>query len=81
MWCNVKNLPQGNRTIEILFCCTIGDLHMTSSKVSLCKLLSIAPNFDIGCKTIEHVSVPNLKLFGPMKTKLWAKEVGELSIM
>ena len=28
-------------------------------------------------KTIQHVSVPNLKFFGPIKTELWAKEVGD----
>ena len=32
-------------------------------------------------KIIKCVSVPNLKLFGSTKTVLWAKEVGELSIM
>ena len=32
-------------------------------------------------KTIQRVSVPNLKLFGSMKTELCAKEVGEFSIM
>ena len=26
------------------------------------------PNFDMACKTIQHLSVPNLKLFGPKKT-------------
>ena len=40
-----------------------------------------APNFDMACKTIQHVSVPNLKLFEPNKTKLWEKEVGRFSIM
>ena len=39
-----------------------------------------APNFEMGCKIIQHISVPNLKLFGQTKTELWAKEVGELSI-
>ena len=32
-------------------------------------------------KTIQRVSVPNLELFGPMNTELWAKEVEELSVM
>ena len=32
-------------------------------------------------KTIQCVSVPNLNLFGPMKTELWVKEVGKFSIM
>ena len=31
-------------------------------------------------KTI-HVSLPNLKLFGPTKTELQEKEVGEFSII
>ena len=33
--------------------------------------------FDMAYKTIERVSIPNLKLFGSMKTKSWTKEVGE----
>ena len=32
-------------------------------------------------KTITLVSVPNLKSFGPTKTELQAKELGEFSIM
>ena len=32
-------------------------------------------------KRINRVSVPNLKSFGPTKTELGAKEVGEFSIM
>ena len=32
-------------------------------------------------KTIQRVSVPNLKLFEPLKTELRAKECGEFSIM
>ena len=32
-------------------------------------------------KTIKRVSVPNLKSFGPTKTELRAKEVGESSVM
>ena len=31
-------------------------------------------------KTMQCVSVPNLKLFEPMKTEIWAKEIGEFSI-
>ena len=31
-------------------------------------------------KTTQHVSAPNLKLFGPMKTELRVKEVEEFSI-
>ena len=40
-----------------------------------------APNFDMACKTMQHVSVPNLKLCGKMKTELWTKEVWEFSVM
>ena len=40
-----------------------------------------APNFGIVHKTIQHVSVPNLNLLGPKKPELWAKEVGEFSVM
>ena len=29
---------------------------------------------------MQRVSVPNLKLFGPMKTEIWAKEAREFSI-
>ena len=32
-------------------------------------------------KTIKRVSVPNLKSYGPAKTEVRAKEVGEFSIM
>ena len=32
-------------------------------------------------KTIQRVFVKNLKLFGPMKTELQAKEFGQFSIM
>ena len=32
-------------------------------------------------KTIQHVSVPNLKLYMSMKTELSVKEVGEFSII
>ena len=39
-----------------------------------------APNFEMAYETIQHVFIPNLKLFGPMNTKLQAKEVGEFSI-
>ena len=31
--------------------------------------------------TIQCVFVPNTKLFGSIKTELWAKEVGKFSIM
>ena len=32
-------------------------------------------------KTRQRVSVPNLKLFGQVKTELWAKYVGGFPIM
>ena len=40
-----------------------------------------APKFDITYKTIQRGYVPNLKLFGPLKTELWPKEFGGCSIM
>ena len=40
-----------------------------------------APNLDMYYKTIERIFVPNLKLFGSMKTELWAKEVGGFSVI
>ena len=40
-----------------------------------------AQKFEMAYKTILLVSVPNLKLFGSMKTELWAKEVREFSVM
>ena len=39
------------------------------------------PKFYMVNKTIQRVSVPNLKFFGPIKTELWAKEVGDFSFM
>ena len=59
----------------------IGGLHMTSSKHDYANYDQFAPNFDMVCKTVQRVSVPNLKLFGPIKTELWTKEVGTFSIM
>ena len=60
---------------------SIGGLHMTSSKHDYANYDQFAPNFVIAYKTIQHVSVPNLSLFGSMKTELRAKEVGKFSIM
>ena len=39
-----------------------------------------APNFNVTYKTIQRVSVPNLKLFGGVNIVLWAKEAGEFSV-
>ena len=36
-----------------------------------------APNFGIAYKTMQRVSVPDLNVFGRMKRKLGAKEVGD----
>ena len=47
---------------------TIGGLQMTSSKHDHVNYDQFAPNFVIAYKTIQRVSVPNLNLFGPMKT-------------
>ena len=40
-----------------------------------------SPKFVVACKTIQCISVLNLKFFGSMKTELWAEKVGEFSIM
>ena len=58
---------------------SIGGLHM-SPKHDYANYDQFAPNFGMAYKTIQHVSVPNMKLFGSLKTELWAKEVGEFSI-
>ena len=54
---------------------------MTSSKHDYADYDPFAPNFDMAYKTIQCVSVPNLKLFGQMKTGLWTTEAGEFSIL
>ena len=54
---------------------------MTSPKYDYANYDQFAPNFGMAYKTIQRVSVPNLKLFGSLKTVLWAKEVGEFFIM
>ena len=43
-------------------------------------MIQFAQNLDMACKTIQCVFVPNLKLFGSIKTELWAKEVEKISI-
>ena len=58
----------------------IGGLHMTSPKHDYANYDQFGLNFDMACKTIQRVSVSNLKLFRPMNTELWAKEFGEFSI-
>ena len=42
-------------------------------------MIDLPPNFDM--VTIKRASVPNLKSFGPTKTELRTKEVGELSFL
>ena len=63
----------------------ISGFYMTSSKYNYANFDQVAPNFDLGYmyryKAIQHVSVPNLKSFGPMKTELWSIEIEELFIM
>ena len=44
-------------------------------------MIKLTPNFDMAYKTIQRVSVPNLKLFVSIKTELWAKKVEEFSVM
>ena len=64
-------------------CHIIGGLHITSSfdyDYDYANYDQFAPNFDMAYKIIQCVSVPNLKLFGSIKTELRAKEVGEFFI-
>ena len=49
---------------------------MTSSKHDYANYDQFVPNFDLAYKTIQFIFVPYLKLFGPTKTELRAKEVG-----
>ena len=53
---------------------------MTLSKNDYANYEQFAPNFDMAYKATEHVSVPNLKLFRPVNTKLLTKDIGEFSI-
>ena len=53
---------------------------MTSSKHHYKNYDQFALNFDMVYKTMQRGSLPTLKLFGPMKTEIWVKEVGEFSI-
>ena len=48
---------------------------MTSSKHDYANYDRFAQNFDMACKITHRVSVPNLKLFGSMKTELWASKL------
>ena len=59
----------------------IGGLRMTSSNQVYANYDQFAPHFSMACNTKQRVWVPNLKLLGPVKTELWVKEVGELSVM
>ena len=54
---------------------------MTPSKHDHANYDQFAPNFDMAYETIQCVLVPNLKLYGPTKAELKAKEVGEFSFM
>ena len=59
----------------------IGAFRMTSSKYDYANYDQFPSTFGMACKTILHVSVSNLKSFGPSKTELWVKEVEEFFIM
>ena len=50
---------------------------MTSTKHDFANYDQFASDFDTAYKTIQRVSVPNLKLFGSIKIELAAKEAGE----
>ena len=60
---------------------SISGLHVTSSKHDYGNYDRFLPNFDLAYKTIQPVSVSNLKSFGPTKTELQAKEVREFPVM
>ena len=49
--------------------------------VELIKTDSRSLHFDMAYKTIQRASVPNLELFGSMKTELSFKGIGKLSAM
>ena len=53
---------------------------MTSSKHDDANYDQFAPSFGVAYDVIQSVCLPNFKLFGSMKTEVWTKEVGELSI-
>ena len=55
---------------------SIGGSHMMSSNYD-----QYAINFDVGYKFVQRISVPNLKLFRPIKTKLSAKGVEKFSVI
>ena len=44
-------------------------------------MIKFAPKSDMAFKTIQRFSIPNWNVFGPSKAELWAKEVGEFSIV
>ena len=52
---------------------------MTSSKHDHANYYQFAQNFDMAYRTIQRVSVPNLKLLRQMNTELRTKEAGEFS--
>ena len=55
--------------------------HDVIKNMTMQIMMNLPQNFSIAYKTIQRVSVPNLNLFGPTKTEVQAKEVGEFSIM
>ena len=54
---------------------------MTSSQHDHANYDQFVPKFDLAYKTIQRVSIPNLKLFGSMKKESWVKEVREFSFL
>ena len=50
-------------------------------KTSNANFNDIALNSEMVYNNIQRVSIPHLKLFGQIKVELWAKEVGEFSVM
>ena len=53
---------------------TIGGLQMMSKNMMLQITINLPQILTWPVRPHKRVSVPNLKLFGPMKTELWVKE-------
>ena len=60
---------------------TIDGFYSMSSKCDNANHNQFPSNIGMAYKTISHPSVSHLKSSGPSKTELWAKNVGEFSIM
>ena len=55
-------------------------MHACGQSVCHAMIQDGSKNHENAYKTIQRVSVPDLKLFGPMNTELWAIEVRKFSV-